>query len=89
MLSMAYSLEFDCIWQKLRVVAFNPDAVKGIERYRLGQVNKEFSPKANVPKLSHCSTAISPGKTVKENAETAFFLRCTSKKYCALRLSGA
>jgi hypothetical protein len=31
MLSMAYSQKMDCIWQGLRVSAFNPDAAKGIE----------------------------------------------------------
>jgi len=42
----------------LRVFAFNPDAAKGIESYQLGQVSKEFSPRVNVLKLSHCEGGI-------------------------------
>ncbi|MEO8119362.1 MAG: hypothetical protein ABI606_08585 [Rhodoferax sp.] len=55
---MTYSLEIDCIWQKLRVFAFNPDAAKGVESYRLGQVSKEFSPGVRMAKLSHCGVVM-------------------------------
>jgi len=45
---MAHSLEIVCIWQRLRVFAFNPDADEGVESYQLGQVSKEFSPRVRM-----------------------------------------
>jgi hypothetical protein len=55
---MTHSLDIGCIWQRLRVLAFNPDAVKGVESYRLGQVSKEFSPGVRKLKLSHCGVVM-------------------------------
>jgi hypothetical protein len=62
---MTHSLDIVCIWQCLRVLAFNPDAVKGVESYRLGQVSKEFSPGVRKMKLSHCGVVMYRRKTPK------------------------
>jgi hypothetical protein len=54
---MVHSLEIVCIWQRLRVFAFNPDADEGVESYQLGQVSKEFSPRV---KMANYRIALQP-----------------------------
>src|SRR5665647_165944 len=42
MLSMAYSRVMDCIWQSLRVMACNPDALLELKATNQGRVPRSF-----------------------------------------------
>jgi hypothetical protein len=49
MLSMAHPFEIGCIWLSVWILAFSPDALKGVKASDWGRVPRESSPAVNPP----------------------------------------